>query len=134
MKYFSKAKKKLRHLLALTLMSVSAHAISAVPAAAVKVIYRVHQAAAVRDVSALEKLMVPEFTWSFGGDADAKQALAAWKRRPMAFRKLREVTAKRCILQADGSIECPRGAGTGYRAGFIQTAAGWRMAYFVAGD
>ncbi len=122
------------HLLAFMSITTSAHAVKEVPAEAAIVISQVNKAAAARNVTALEQLMVPEFTWSFGADASAKQALAAWTRRPAAFRKLHEVTAKRCMLRADQGVECPRGAGAGYRAGFIHTAVGWRMDYFVAGD
>ena len=47
-------------------------AASPIPQDARKIIYQVHVAAKNRNVAALEKLMVSEFVWSFGGDGDAE--------------------------------------------------------------
>jgi hypothetical protein len=44
------------------------------------------------------------------------------------------ILGRDCVKKADQSIECPKNAGTSYRAGFKQTREGWRMIYFVAGD
>ena len=78
--------------------------------------------------------MAPEFVWSFGGDADAQQAIGAWKADPRALNVLHRVTGAPCAALPDGSVECPRQAGRAARARFEPTAQGWRMVSFVAGD
>jgi hypothetical protein len=78
--------------------------------------------------------MVSEFVWSFGGDANAEQAIQAWKADRSILKELYRVTGQDCIAKPDNTIECPKNAGTGYRAGFKKTHDGWRMFYFVAGD
>jgi hypothetical protein len=98
------------------------------------VISKVHTAAKEKDTVTLKKLMVTEFIWSFGGDGNAEQAIQAWKADKSIFKKLYRVTGEGCITKPDHSIECPKNAGTGYRAGFKKTTEGWRMFYFVAGD
>lgn len=107
---------------------------TALPGEAHTTIGKVHTAAAQKDYSALEALMVTEFVWSFGGDGDARQAIAAWRANPSLLDKLARVTASVCSPLPDRSIECPRNAGRGYRARFVDTPAGWRMTSFVAGD
>jgi hypothetical protein len=104
-----------------------------VPTEAQVIINQVHTAAKNKDTIALDKLMVREFVWSFGGDGDSKQALAEWKKNPVAFQNLQRVTGLPCTVK-QAIIECPRNARANYRAGFEQTPAGWRMTYFVAGD
>ena len=104
-----------------------------IPPAATEAIRKVHDASGRRDVAALEALMARDFTWSFGGDADARQALAEWRANPRYFDELRRVTGVPCGYE-DGIVECPRKAGTRFRAGFRKTDAGWRMIYFVGGD
>jgi hypothetical protein len=119
----------------LALVCTSAIAAPGIPPEAQKLIYQVHSAAKNRDFATLEKLMVNEFVWSFGGDENAKQAIAAWKEDPVLFQHLQRVTGQTCQFAYGGTIiECPRNAGINYRAGFKQTTAGWRMVYFVAGD
>ena len=110
-----------------------AMAASPVPAAAKAVIQQVHAAAARKDLAALEALMISEFTWSFGGDASAKQALAEWGSKPRYLDALSRVTGLACTYE-DRIVECPAKARTGFRAGFKQTSSGWRMIYFVEGD
>jgi hypothetical protein len=105
------------------------------PTEAQVVIRSVRTAAKTKDFAALRKLMVPEFTWSFGGDGDADQAIAAWKRDPSAIRELYRVTGLRCAFNTDErNIQCPPNAGYRYRVGFTKTEQGWWMSYFVAGD
>jgi hypothetical protein len=105
------------------------------PVAARAVIREVHAAARAKNFAALRRLMVSEFTWSFGGDGDAEQALEAWKRDPAAIRELYRITGGRCAFRGDEeNIQCPPNAGYQYRAGFTKTEQGWRMSYFVAGD
>jgi hypothetical protein len=106
-----------------------------IPADARIVIHEVRAAAKVRNFPALRRLMVSEFTWSFGGDGDADQAIDAWKRDAAAIRELYRITGRRCTFSTDEkNIQCPPNAGYRYRAGFTKTEQGWRMSYFVAGD
>ena len=105
-----------------------------IPEDALATIRAVDSAAARQDFAALEKLMIREFTWSFGGDRDARQALDAWRADPGYLAQLRRVTTAKCAYTTPKIIECPIKAGTGHRAGFERTTDGWRMSYFVAGD
>lgn len=106
-----------------------------IPEQAKSVIRSVHVAAKTKDYRTLKGLMVPAFKWSFGGDSDADQAIEAWKSDPGALHELSRVTRLRCSFIIDANtIQCPANAGIYYRAGFIKTAEGWRMLYFVAGD
>lgn len=106
-----------------------------IPADARAVIREVRTAAKTKNLPALRRLMASEFTWSFGGDGDADQAIEAWKRDPAAIRELYRITGGRCAFMGDKeNIQCPPNAGYQYRAGFTKTERGWRMSYFVAGD
>lgn len=106
-----------------------------IPAEARTAIRAVHAAAKAKDLVALRQLMDADFTWSFGGDGDAEQAIEAWKHDPNAIRELYRLTGRRCAYRIDeGNIQCPPNAGYHYRAGFSKTVHGWRMTYFVAGD
>jgi len=105
-----------------------------IPLEAQSVILKVQLAAKANDLAALTKLMVKEFTWSFGGDLDAEQALAAWNENPEAIKELYRVASKQCTMREEKIVECPTNAGINYRAGFKNTESGWRMIYFVAGD
>jgi hypothetical protein len=105
-----------------------------IPPDAVAVIHQVRAAAKMKNFSALEKLMVPEFLWSFGGDGDAKQAVAVWKENPRTLNELYRITGSECAVRFDGSVECPRNAGISYRARFKKTGVDWRMVSFVEGD
>jgi hypothetical protein len=120
-------------LLVLSALSTSATA-APIPKEAQSLISKVHVAASKKDTEALKKLMVTEFVWSFGGDADAEQAIQAWKSDTSLFKKLYRITGRDCVEKANHSIECPKNAGTSYRAGFKKTTEGWRMFYFVVGD
>lgn len=104
------------------------------PPGATAVIHAVHTAAGQQRHAALQRLMAPEFVWSFGGDADAQQAIAAWKADPKALKALHRATGMPCAALPDGGVECPRQAGRAARARFEPTAQGWRMVSFVAGD
>lgn len=120
---------------AFLLFAISAFsAEQAIPSQAQAVIQQVHRAAKAKNYSAIEKLMVQEFVWSFGGDGDAKQAIQAWKADSNAVRELLRVTGSQCAALRDGSVECPAKAGISYRARFKETPEGWRMVSFVAGD
>ena len=110
------------------------HAAQPLPPGATAVIKAVHAAAGQQRHAALQQLMAPEFVWSFGGDADAQQAMATWKADPKALKALHRATGMPCAALPDGSVECPRSAGRAARARFESTAQGWRMVSFVAGD
>ena len=104
-----------------------------VPAPAKDVIAQVRAAASAHDYKQLRSLMIDEFSWSFGGDASADQAIAEWRKKPRYMRQLAEVTKSRCSYQ-DKYVECPAKAGTAFRAGFTKIGDRWKMAYFVEGD
>ena len=104
------------------------------PPGATAVIHAVHTAAGQQRHAALQRLMAPEFVWSFGGYADAQQAMATWKADPKALKALHRATGMPCAALPDGSVECPRSAGRAARARFEFTAQGWRMVSFVEGD
>jgi hypothetical protein len=104
------------------------------PKEALIVVKQVHDASARRNFQALSSLMSPEFIWSFGGDSSAEQALQEWKARPRVLRHLSRVTARRCEVLPGDIVQCPAGAGMGYRAGFKQFPQGWLMVSFVEGD
>jgi hypothetical protein len=107
----------------------------AIPTDARSVVGAVRAAAKAKDYVALRRLMVSDFTWSFGGDGDAKQAIEAWRRDPGALKELYRVTGLQCSFRSSvNDIQCPPNAGFHYRAGFTKTDSGWRMSYFVAGD
>jgi hypothetical protein len=86
--------------------------------------------------------MLREFTWSFGGDRDADQAIQEWKNRPEQVRELSQVLRAGCHVDSarygDGKnasrIKCDGKGGTHFRAGLINTAEGWKLEYFVGGD
>ena len=111
------------------------HALAAeVPTGAMRAVSAVHRAAASRNYPKLKKLMAPEFTWSFGGDGSADQAIERWKKEPGYLRNLARVTGLKCQYRQDRYVECPINAGTNFRAGFKEVAGTWRMEYFVEGD
>ena len=122
----------------LCVLTALAHSTSAgaepIPAAAKIVIEQVHRAAVAKDFDSLRQHMVPEFSWSFGGDASIEQAIAAWKKQPGYLRQLARVTKQKCTYRKDRYVECPVGAGTNFRAGFKATDGKWRMEYFLEGD
>lgn len=105
-----------------------------IPTEAALTISQVNSAAQQKDFEALQLLMTADFTWSFGGDASATQAIAEWKTKPDALKQLIQVTSQACVINTDNTVECPGNAVLGYRAGFKQGNLGWRMYYFVQGD
>ena len=115
---------------------ITSHVLAAapIPEDAQVTIRAVGSAAGRQDLAALDRLMIREFTWSFGGDRDARQALDAWRADPRYLAQLSRATAAKCGYVTPKIIECPIRAGTGQRAGFERTTDGWRMSYFVAGD
>ena len=110
-----------------------AFASSDVPPQAKALIKQVNRLSAKGDLVGLRSLMVSEFTWSFGGDANADQAISNWRENPKQLQALAKATSKQCELKGK-YVECPRNAGMSLRAGFAETKTGWRMTYFVEGD
>ena len=104
------------------------------PSGAGEIIVRVDRAAKHNDYVALRADMAPEFTWSFGGDSSAEQAIDEWKKEPRYMLQLRSVTQARCLYRKDKYVECPANAGASFRAGFKLSEGRWKMVYFVEGD
>lgn len=105
-----------------------------VPKDASNVIRATADSADKRKFPALRALMVDAFTWSFGGDVNASQAIAEWQKEPRYLREMVRVLRKGCRLVKTDEVECPGRGGLNFRAGFIKTDKGWRMNYFVEGD
>jgi len=116
------------------LFAASAAAAPVMPPEAKAVIRQVHSAASAKDFAALKSLMASEFSWSFGGDADSSQAIAAWRKDPQYLKNLSRVTGLPCAYIDKEYIECPANASMAFRAGFKRLPEGWRMVYFVEGD
>jgi hypothetical protein len=106
----------------------------AIPKDAADVIRSTLDAADKKALSSLRALMVDAFTWSFGGDEDANQAIAEWKKDPKYLREMVGVLKMGCHLESATQIECTGRGGMTFRAGFIKSGQGWRMNYFVEGD
>lgn len=66
--------------LLLDMVNGRALACAPIPSEAQAVIREVRLASKNRDFPALRRLLIQKFTWSFGGDGDADQAVDAWKR------------------------------------------------------
>jgi hypothetical protein len=124
--------------LALSITSCFAAAVQSyppgIPREASARIAQVQEAAKRKDYSALQNLMVQDFTWSFGGDGNAQEAIEAWKEAPASLARLAKVTRSKCGFVSKEVIQCPVSAGTSHRAGFKNLGGTWKMVYFVAGD
>lgn len=107
---------------------------ASVPPELKKLISQVGDAAKRKDFVTLRSAMVLEFVWSFGGDGDADQAIAEWKKYPQYLRDLAAATRAKCGAEGPEYIQCPAKAGTQFRAGFRLDGGQWKMAYFVGGD
>lgn len=105
----------------------------AVPPEALRAILQVASAAKSRDYDKLRAKMVDDFTWSFGGDRSADQAIAEWKRDPRQLQRMEHLLRHSCKPEGK-TVVCAGDSATGLRAGFARTPAGWRMLYFVEGD
>jgi|GEM_PF-1277882 len=110
-----------------------AHAAAPIPPAAQSAIVAVSTAAGHKDFAALQALMSEDFIWSYQGAPSAVAAIAEWQSHPKMLKELQHLTSLPCE-QRSALVECAAAAKGGYRAGFKQTAAGWRMVYFVEGD
>lgn len=104
------------------------------PSGARQLIHKVNAAAQRHDYAALGSVMVPDFSWRFGGEASAMRAISEWKKQPGYLRQLATVTRVKCVYRKDRVVECPAKAGTSFRAGFSEIDGQWKMVYFVEGD
>lgn len=122
------------YVLALITSTAAAENKSAIPPEATTVIQTVTRAAQANDLAALRKTMIKDFTWSFGGDRDADQAIEAWRTDAEYIKSLKEVLRTDCQLEDSTHIECSGKGENDFRAGFEKTKSGWKFVYFVAGD
>jgi hypothetical protein len=97
-------------------------------------ISRAADAARQQDWKALRQEMVDEFTWDFGGDSSAEEAIAEWKKDPRPVLEFGRHLYERCRLVEPARIECPSRRAIDLRAGFVLSKGVWKMAYLVAGD
>lgn len=125
-----------RHLFVGAFLVLVGHSVEAseVPKEAREVIAQADKAAQAKNYSALRSLMVSQFTWGFGGDLDADQAIAAWREDKRYLRELHSVLKLGCHKTEPNKVNCPGKGGFAFRAGFVKTTSGWRMEYFVEGD
>jgi hypothetical protein len=109
------------------------HAAGPIPPAAHSAIVAVGTAANHKDYAALQALMSEDFIWSYKGEPSAVAAIAEWQSHPKMLKELQRLTGLPCE-QKSALVECAEAAKGGFRAGFKQTPAGWRMVYFVEGE
>ena len=114
---------------------ISLPGLAQVPPPAADAIDRVHLAARERNMVALRQSMMPQFKWTFGpGDETADEAIRQWGKDPGALRQLAIVTGGKCELMDPATVQCPAGAGRGFRAGFHLVDGHWKLDSFLAGD
>ncbi|OWQ45647.1 hypothetical protein CDL60_17370 [Roseateles noduli] len=106
----------------------------ALPGTFAPALERIRIAAGQRDYSALRAMMVEDFTWSFGGDGSADQAIEAWKGDSSSMPALAKAARMSCGWISGDIVQCPTSAKLGHRAGFKLVEGQWRMVYFVSGD
>ena len=104
------------------------------PSEARAAVRRLALAAEQKDLKAIRAAMIKEFTWSFGGDNDADQAVEEWRKDPRYLRQLGRVLRGRCNLRDRDHVDCPGGGGLSFRAGFVEVDAAWKLEFFVEGD
>jgi hypothetical protein len=104
------------------------------PKGAVEAIRIAADAAKKKDFPAVRQLMIDKFSWSFGGDSDADQAIEEWKKERRYLVALEQVLRRGCRAADAAHVECPGRGGLKFRAGFLKTAKGWKLEYFVEGD
>jgi hypothetical protein len=104
------------------------------PKEAHETIAHLKKAAQDNDFAKLRSLMADEFTWSFGGDVDANQAINAWREDKRYLAELQATLKHGCHKTGRNKINCPGKGDFDFRAGLVKTKAGWRMEYFVEGD
>lgn len=103
------------------------------PEDAAIVVAEVHAAAARKDLAALRRHMVDDFTWSEGGAPSADAALTFWSADPallVELRKLLEVACRAAEGDPDRIVCEDRGA----RAEFRRWGGRWRFSAFTRRD
>lgn len=65
------------------------------------------QAAKNRDLTTIREHMIEEFTYSFGGNNDAGEALQVWADEPRYLRALWRVLRRGCHLRDADHVVCP---------------------------
>lgn len=108
-----------------------APAVKSAPADARLLLRLIWTAAAEPSLVTLGALMEPAFTWSFGGDASAEQALASWRADVDVGKKLRAAVAGRCRVEGTTLTCAPK---RGPRLVLERLQGCWRWTAFVAGD
>lgn len=106
--------------------------VSSAPADARLLLRLIWTAAGKTDaMKALDPFMERAFTWSFGGDAIAQQALTEWAKDDSIPKKLRAAIASRCTTKANIlTCEPPKGL----RLVLEKRDGCWRWTAFVGGD
>jgi hypothetical protein len=107
---------------------------ASVPKDAARVLRDVSAAAKKRNLAALRKLMVSDFMYSPGTDADADRAIDFWKREKRFLPELVKVLGNGCASKDATHVACQGEGNLAFRAGFRRTDQGWRMEYFVEGE
>jgi hypothetical protein len=110
-----------------------APAFSSAPADA-RLMLRVIWAAAGNKLplKALRPLMEESFTWSFGGDADADQAVTEWAKDEKLPQAIRAAITGKCKTAKDNVTCEPKKPGP--RLVLEKNDGCWRWTAFVAGD
>lgn len=109
-----------------------APAVSAAPASAQLLLRLIWTAAGKPEpLKALDPFMARAFTWSFGGDAIAQQALTEWAKTNGTPAALRAAIAGRCTTKG-GTVTCA--AAKGRRLVLEKQDGCWRWTAFVAGE
>lgn len=121
-------------LVAATALTAFQHTVRPVEADAIRLIREVSAAAKKQDFSALRKLMVDDFTYSFGGDRNADQAIERWKEEKRQLPEIVRVLRQGCRRFDYFKVVCPGNGDMSYRGGFRKTPDGWRFEFFVEGD
>ena len=109
-----------------------APAVGAAPASAQLLLRLIWTAASKKDpLKALDPFMARAFTWSFGGDAIAQQALTEWAKNDTVPKTLRAAIAGRCSTKGN-AVTCA--AAKGPRLVLEKQDGCWRWTAFVDGD
>ena len=109
-----------------------APAVRAAPSSAQLLLRLIWTAAGQKNpLKALDPFMERAFTWSFGGDAIAQQALTEWAKDDSMPKKLRAAIAGRCTTKSN-ILTCEPSKGP--RLVLEKRDGCWRWTAFVAGD
>jgi hypothetical protein len=105
---------------------------SGAPASAQLLLRLIWSAAGKKDpLKALDPFMARTFTWSFGGDAIAEQALTEWAKDDAVPTTIRAAIAGRCTTRGT-SVTCAPAKGP--RLVLEKQDGCWRWTAFVGGD